>query len=801
MFIAGTWLTLFKNETTKTPIIFVCHCLGGIILEKALLTSRLRQNEFPTVYPWVAGSVFLGTPFHGTKTQSKAMVLAQMAETIGWGNPSSLLKMLESESDILKGLLDEFALLARDAQMRLFCFYEEDKSTVSSLFIKGGLSWTTSELIVDESSATITAVEKLPLRSDHFHLNKFEGPKDGNYKYVSEEIWITAQKAEGILKSRQNLLRQALVSDRTYHSMIDHLGKGFQDIDAAISGSYKGPKASKLSSVLELESFKQWRSSDSTQILWVHGKVGGQGTVASSAVEFPQRSREDDSIIVSFFCDESDRQRRSLRGLLQMIVRQIIDLDQDLARHILSDSRKGKDAGMQDFDPEESLKVPALWDALHRMTNDMITGKLYVIVYGLEQLAEDSLIDFLHYISEYPELGTAAAHGHSAPSLKWFILSRTGRPSIKKCFRLKALEVNLQDEGISARISDDLRTHISVSVDELHLPSSLAYFVKRHIHSRAADDWTYVNLVIQELKNAWRSGRTQHADIRKLLESFPYGLTNMFEHIRKRVLNPQADGYEYTKEVLRRLICAYVAPTLRELAVMAGFPSEDQEDIEKLQEYVIRCGAFLTMRGDDWDLENNTVEWIHVTAPEHLRQYAKDDLSLDLCDLQHGIIALRSLEYIYETINQYEARRAIAEAKSIDETELDAQDVSNENEDTDHKATETAETNEVDENDKDEDDHVTDADEQSDIATSVANDEDPENILDEMLKYPIQYWVEHAQRAPRDVLNEFNTDHSFWQDESELRQKCWNPISDVHNMPEQTDISPLHMAVILKFLL
>jgi len=48
-------------------------------------------------------------------------------------------------------------------------------------------------------------------------------------------------------------------------------------------------------------------------------------------------------------------------------------------------------------------------------------------------------------------------------------------------------------------------------------------------------------------------------------------------------------------------------------------------------------------------------------------------------------------------------------------------------------------------------------------------------------------------------LNEFNTDHSFWQDESELRQKWWNLISDVHNTPEQTDISPLHVAVILKF--
>ncbi|KAH7378338.1 hypothetical protein BKA66DRAFT_149684, partial [Pyrenochaeta sp. MPI-SDFR-AT-0127] len=340
-----------RGTDTKTPIIFVCHCLGGIILEKALLTSRLRQNDFPSVYPWVAGCIFLGTPFHGTKTQSKAMVLAEMAETIGMGTPSSLLKMLEKDSEILNSLLEDFALLARDAQIRLFCFFEQEKSDLVGLFIKG-LSWKNQELIVDEASATITSVEKLGLKSDHFHLNKYDGPKDGNFKYVSEEIRVTAQKADGILKTRQNQLRQALVNDRTYHTMIDHLGKGFQDIDAAKNGPYKGPRGTKLSSVLELENFKNWRQQDTHQVLWVHGKAGtGQGAVASSAIEYLEKSREHGSIVTSFFCDQSDKQRRSMKGLLQLVVRQIIDMDQDLARHLLSDSTKSKDAGKQEFDP------------------------------------------------------------------------------------------------------------------------------------------------------------------------------------------------------------------------------------------------------------------------------------------------------------------------------------------------------------------------------------------------------------------------------------------------------------------
>lgn len=715
------------------------------------------------------------------------MVLAEMAETIGMGTPSGLLQVLEKDSEILATLLDEFALLAKEAQIRLFCFFEQEKSDLVGLFVKG-LTWKSQELIVDEASATITASEKLGLKSDHFHLNKYDGPKDGNFKYVSEEIRVTAQKADGILKSRQNQLRQALVPDRTYRTIMDHLGKGYHDIVAAKSGSYKGPKGTKLSSILELDSFKSWSQGNSGQILWVHGKAGtGQGAVASSAIECLERSREHGSIITSFFCDQSDKQRRSMKGLLQLIVRQIIDIDQDLALHLLSDTKK-KEGSKQDFDPEETLKIPVLWDALHRMARDLPGGTLYIVIYGLEQLSEDDLEIFLQYMK-------AVGGDSEAEPVKWLLLSRSGRPSIEKTLRPKAQEINLEDAEHSAQVSDDLKVHISDSVDELSLPASLAYFVKRHIHSRAEDNWIYVSLVIQELKNAWVPGRTQHADIRKLLESFPYGLTDMFEHVRKRILDPKAEGYEYTKEILRCKICAYVAPTLRELAIMAGLPAEDLDDLETLKAYIVRCGAFLTLHGRDWDLDTNTVEWIDISAQEHLQQFAKDDLSLELSDMQHGIIALRSLEYIYRAVD----RQAAARLKSSNSDE--------------HEADEHDETSEVDndeEEDKKSEGHVTTAESEHseddhksehDGSEGTADDIEEEHPLfsDDDVRYPVRHWVEHAKQAPLDVLNEFNFDHPFWQDDTDARQQWWKDIESVHGRYEQAAVSALHVAVILRF--
>lgn len=750
--------------------------------------SRSRQKDFPNVYPWVAGCFFLGTPFHGTSSQSKALVLASMAEHVGWGTPSSLLKVLEKDSEILRSLLTEFSFMARDAQIRLLCFWEENDSDLVNYMIKGISLFKSKERIVDQASATIESFESISLMSDHFQLNKYPGPKDGNFTSVSDEIREIASKADSIIKTRQNLLRQSQIDDRTYHSMIDALSKGFVDVEAATKGSYREAKGAKLSSIMEITSFQQWRTSDTNHVFWIHGKAGtGQGAIASSALEYLKQSLDHNSLVASFFCDQGDRMRRTLKGLLQIIIRQLLDLDQDLSRHLLLDSRGNfKDVGDQTFDPEEMLKIPALWTALKNMAQDLPRSTIYIIVYGIEQLAEDSLEQFLTHIEGTIQPEAATGNSGDVRPIKWLLLNRSGRPSIEKCLKGKVTELDLNDADNCAHVSDDLRAYISVSVDELGLPASLAYFVKRHVYLRAEDNWIYVSLVIRELKNAWKPGYSQHAEIRKLLESFPYGLTNMFEHIRKRILSPQAEGHEYTKEILRCRIVSYVAPTMRELAVMAGLPHEDLEDLEKLKAYIVRCGAFLTLRGNDWDLDNSTVDWIDNSAQEHLTLYAKYDLSLDLNDMQHGIIALRSLEYIYQAIGNEDISQDNGEQEDLESVA----DASN---------TGSVDVGFGQYSPIDDGPQIGEAESDVTDTPSVHEEDESENTLDVDLRYPVRYWVEHAKRAPPDVLEEFNFDHPFWEKDSEARQRWWNTIQEVHGMADQEDISPLHMAVILEF--
>lgn len=57
-----------------------------------------------------------------------------MAKTIGLAEPSSLLKLLEKDSEQLLEMLHNFIKLTNHAKIRIFCFFESEQSDVAALF-------------------------------------------------------------------------------------------------------------------------------------------------------------------------------------------------------------------------------------------------------------------------------------------------------------------------------------------------------------------------------------------------------------------------------------------------------------------------------------------------------------------------------------------------------------------------------------------------------------------------------------------------------------------------------------------
>lgn len=59
-----------------------------------------------------------------------------MAQTVGLGVNSGLVKLLKEGSEALGDLLDDFVTVAKEANMRLFCFFEQHESDMLKLLTK-----------------------------------------------------------------------------------------------------------------------------------------------------------------------------------------------------------------------------------------------------------------------------------------------------------------------------------------------------------------------------------------------------------------------------------------------------------------------------------------------------------------------------------------------------------------------------------------------------------------------------------------------------------------------------------------
>ena len=255
---------------------------------------------------------------------------------------------------------------------------------------------------------------------------------------------------------------------------------------------------------------------------------------------------------------------------------------------------------------------------------------------------------------------------------------------------------------------------------------------------------------------------------------------------------------------MRCLILTEESPTLYELALIADLPYELRNDVNALKVYIRRCGAFLTTTTTEDG--NESVEWIDVIAKEHLNTYAKEELSLALNDVQHGIIALRCLEHLRSAfavrpLSQDDEIRPLeqnspesdltpeenpeAEVQSESDHERDA-DASDSNSGAEHNAV----------NNASEPLQTQNTSGVSDANDALPNQPTTSQEVDRSLDYAVYYWLRHAMQAPIDVIEEFDLSDEFWAEESPTRAAWWSKYSKENIYAGVINIMPLHLAAL-----
>ncbi|KAM3474009.1 hypothetical protein MY8738_008107 [Beauveria namnaoensis] len=176
----GIWLQekiKAKRLSSRLPVIFIGHSLGGIIIKEALCADPSKSIIGDTV-----GIIFLGTPHQGARLVRAAALLAPVPKRFGLVD-DTLIKYLTEHNCDLSNLADSFDKLRsqleeRDHKIRIAAFYESKP-------VPG-----TSKTLVSRDSAIVhaDAFEKWPVNTDHSNLNKFSGVQDSYFVDLTKAI-------------------------------------------------------------------------------------------------------------------------------------------------------------------------------------------------------------------------------------------------------------------------------------------------------------------------------------------------------------------------------------------------------------------------------------------------------------------------------------------------------------------------------------------------------------------------------------------------------------------------------------
>lgn len=134
-----TSLTQFRvgEGTSRNPILWVCHSLGGVLVKRALLYSHdLRGAPHQRVYRSISvstfGIVFLGTPHAGADAAGWALMLQGMAGAVVprklFESESVLLRTLKRDSETLANINNHFLDIYQ--RFRIHMAHENHKTDV-----------------------------------------------------------------------------------------------------------------------------------------------------------------------------------------------------------------------------------------------------------------------------------------------------------------------------------------------------------------------------------------------------------------------------------------------------------------------------------------------------------------------------------------------------------------------------------------------------------------------------------------------------------------------------------------------
>ncbi|KAK0665494.1 hypothetical protein QBC41DRAFT_379389 [Cercophora samala] len=239
-------LDSIRRSDPRRPVIFVAHCLGGLIVKQALCFAR-AEPRFYDIGSATKAVFFFGTPHSGANRKDwKRIAESYSVLSPHKGPVANIVNAITTSAPKLGKLCDDFVELT--AHYLIVTWYE-------TVFWPG-----TKRCIVDQTSSRMMSgadEESLPVEADHVNMCRFAEPEDPTLRelLIGEASGIQERTAGAGVQQSYTIIRERVrVTESERQIMVggDLTGQVYSQQRREMEGG-GGTKSMRLSRVQEVE--------------------------------------------------------------------------------------------------------------------------------------------------------------------------------------------------------------------------------------------------------------------------------------------------------------------------------------------------------------------------------------------------------------------------------------------------------------------------------------------------------------------------------------------------------------------
>ena len=560
------------------------------MIKKAFVLAR-QFEEFESIASRVRAIFFMATPHRGSDL---AQILSKVLAVAPGARP--FVGDLNRNSIATQSINDEFPQHCRDLQ--LYSFYE----TIPTNYFFG------KGLIVDKDLATLGYSNERTayLNANHREVVKFGSKDDPNYLTVRNSL---ASAIHSLTK--ENSRRRREVDHDARRRLDCFLGVSnppdddLMRIDAMrMEGSGQW--------IFEKAEFRQWQNESRNQIYWVNAQpAAGKSVLASAVISHLKSIGYDCSY---YFFDYSNKLTSTIDLFLRSMTWQMASADANIFKIILEKCEANEVLTKMDH--------RVIWRRLflEGLLKRKLDEKHYWVVDGLDECPADSeLVPLLLKIGE-------------SSSIRICVTCRSSFTVYKQITQPKVAVVS--HTLSSSDTQKDIELYIRANMKLLPLVSEGARnTVVNQILSKSAGCFLWVNLVLQELRQAHTSGER-----RKVLEEVPSGMDELYTRILN-LMSQVTYGNKLAKAILTWAVCAVTPLTIEELHFALEIDMQDTID-DMGGSLLSGCGHLVFVDAQSY------VQMVHQTARDFLLNSSNSsEFSVDK-KAGHKRLLMTCLEYL-----------------------------------------------------------------------------------------------------------------------------------------------------------